>query len=203
MGDIGTIFGGLTGKSKDDFANGNARYASYVNVFKNIALNIGADDFVKIAQGESQRTLQRGDIVFTGSSETPDEVAMSSVVTALVNEPLYLNSFCIGYRLNDPEILTPEFSKHLFRSDAIRSQLIRTASGVTRFNVSKARLAKVKIPIPEMVEQKRIASILDKFDALVNDLSSGLPAEIKARRQQYEHYRDLLLSFPRQENETA
>ncbi len=202
MGDIGTIFGGLTGKSKDDFANGNARYASYVNVFKNIALNIRADDFVKITPSESQRTLRHGDIVFTGSSETPDEVAMSSVVTALVNEPIYLNSFCIGYRLNDPEILAPEFSKHLFRSDAIRSQLIRTASGVTRFNVSKARLAKVKIPIPEMVEQKRIAAILDRFDSLVSDISFGLPAEIKARRQQYEHYRDKLLSFAKLEATT-
>lgn len=202
MGDIGTIFGGLTGKSKDDFSNGNARYASYVNVFKNIALDIGADDFVKIAPSESQRTLRYGDIVFTGSSETPDEVAMSSVVTAFVNEPIYLNSFCIGYRLNDPEILAPEFSKHLFRSDAIRSQLIRTASGVTRFNVSKARLAKVKIPIPEMVEQKRIAAILDRFDSLVGDISFGLPAEIKARRQQYEHYRGKLLSFVKLEATT-
>ena len=195
MGDVGIFFGGLTGKSKVDFTNGNARFISYVNVFKNIAVDMELDDFVKINQSERQRTLQRGDIVFTGSSETPEDVGMSSVVTVDVQEPVYLNSFCIGCRLNDPSIFDPEFSKHLFRSEKIRAQLIRTASGVTRFNVSKARLALVKVPIPELEEQKRIASILDKFDALVNDLSSGLPAEIKARRQQYEHYRDRLLTF--------
>lgn len=52
------------------------------------------------------------------------------------------------------------------------------------------------IPVPPLEEQERIVAILDKFDALVNDLSSGLPAEIKARRQQYQHYRDRLLTFP-------
>jgi type I restriction enzyme S subunit len=56
-------------------------------------------------------------------------------------------------------------------------------------------MSKIRIPVPPFDEQTRIVSILDKFDALVNDLSSGLPAEIKARRQQYEHYRDRLLTF--------
>jgi type I restriction enzyme S subunit len=54
---------------------------------------------------------------------------------------------------------------------------------------------KYPIPIPPLAEQERIVEILDKFDALVNDLSSGLPAEIAARRKQYEHYRDRLLTF--------
>jgi len=51
------------------------------------------------------------------------------------------------------------------------------------------------VPVPSEAEQARIVAILDKFDALVNDLSSGLPAEIAARRQQYEYYRDRLLAF--------
>jgi len=73
--------------------------------------------------------------------------------------------------------------------------LVRTASGVTRFNVSKKRLGAVQVPIPSLDEQRRIASVLDKLDALVNDLSIGLPAEIKARSKQYQHYRDRLLTF--------
>lgn len=60
----------------------------------------------------------------------------------------------------------------------------------------KAAVMQYIIEIPSLKEQERVVTILDRFDALVNDLSCGLPAEIKARRQQYEHYRDSLLSFP-------
>lgn len=191
LGEIGVIFGGLTGKSKADFSNGNARFVSYVNVFNNIAVNVETPDFVKIEAGERQRTLQRGDILFTGSSETADEVGMSSVITVEIQEPLYLNSFCIGYRLNDPDVLEPGFTKYLFRSEEMRKQIVRTASGVTRFNVSKARLAQVKIPIPPLEIQREIVKVLDTF----TQLEAELEAELEARRRQYQYYRDALLSF--------
>ena len=61
--------------------------------------------------------------------------------------------------------------------------------------LSVRRLNTVPVPVPPLSEQERIVGILDKFDALVNDLSSGLPAEIAARRKQYEYYRDRLLTF--------
>jgi type I restriction enzyme S subunit len=77
----------------------------------------------------------------------------------------------------------------------MRRQIVRTANGVTRHNISKERFRAIEIPIPEPDEQARLAGLLDKFDALVNDISIGLPAEINARRQQYEHYRDRLLTF--------
>lgn len=56
-------------------------------------------------------------------------------------------------------------------------------------------MARIRIPIPPHKEQVRIASILDRFDTLCNDLAVGLPAEIEARNKQYEYYRDKLLSF--------
>jgi type I restriction enzyme S subunit len=62
--------------------------------------------------------------------------------------------------------------------------------------VSQDDLAKVLLPVPSLEEQQRIVAILDKFDALVNDISIGLPAELEARRKQYAHYRDRLLTFP-------
>lgn len=63
-------------------------------------------------------------------------------------------------------------------------------------SVDMSKFKKLMIPIPPLTEQERIVGILDKFDALVNDISVGLPAEINARRKQYEYYRNKLLTFP-------
>ena len=112
---------------------------------------------------------------------------MSSVLTTPTDEKLYLNSFCFGFRLNEPTLFNPNFLKHLFRSRDLRIQIGKTANGTTRFNVSKAKFANITIPLPPLAEQERIAGILDKFDTLVNDLCKGLPAEIEARRKQYEY----------------
>ena len=69
------------------------------------------------------------------------------------------------------------------------------ASKSAQPGLAVGRLEELCVPVPPLKEQERVASILDKFDALVNDISEGLPAEISARRQQYEHYRDQLLTF--------
>lgn len=196
LGEAGIIFGGLTGKSKRDFSNGNARYVTYMNVYNNAAVDTMRDDYVQVGSGEKQHSLQRGDVLFTGSSETADDVAMASVITQHVSEPLYLNSFCIGFRPHDSTVLDPDFSKHLFRSEAVRQQLVRTANGVTRFNVSKALLAKVELPIPGIDEQRQLAAVLDRLDTLMAGLSSSLVQERLARRAQYVHYREHLLTYP-------
>lgn len=195
LGNLGVIFGGLTGKSKSDFEDGNARFASYKNVFNNISLDAAADDFVKVGEGERQRSLARGDIIFTGSSESFDDVGMTSVVTTELTEPLYLNSFCIGFRPHSANVLNPDFAKHLFRSHEMRRQIIKTANGVTRINVSKARLAGIDVPIPDPETQAGIARVLDRLDALTRGLRASLPVELRMRRKQYEHYRDRLLAF--------
>ena len=195
LGELGVFYGGLSGKTKDDFSNGNAKFISYKNVFYNLSLNVDTDERVKIVEGEKQNTIQYGDILFTGSSETPDECGMSSVLTQKTDEKLYLNSFCFGYRLHNPSLFCLDFLKHLFRSSELRKQIGKTASGTTRFNVSKKRFAEVSIPVPPLLVQKQIANILDKFYALTTDITAGLPAEIETRRKQYEYYRDQLLTF--------
>jgi putative type I restriction enzyme (specificity subunit) len=195
LGEIGSFFGGISGKSKNDFINGNSKFITYKNVFSNLSTNLEIKDTVNINNGEQQRTLQRGDIIFTGSSEIIEECGMSSVITGQVKENLYLNSFCFFLRLNDLETLLPDFSKYLFRSKYVRKQIVKTASGVTRFNVSKVLMEKVEIIVPSIPVQEHIVSILDKFDAIVNDISKGLPKEIELRQKQYEHYREKLLSF--------
>ena len=68
-------------------------------------------------------------------------------------------------------------------------------SGGAQPKLNQKNLNKIKIPVPPLSEQQRIVDILDRFDALCNDITSGLPAEIEARKKQYEYYRDKLLTF--------
>ena len=73
--------------------------------------------------------------------------------------------------------------------------LSKLDTGSGRPSLTHAVLNKIRIPIPPMSRQKQIVSILDKFEKLTNDISVGLPAEIEARRKQYEYYRNKLLTF--------
>jgi type I restriction enzyme S subunit len=193
LGEIGMFYGGLTGKSKEDFYDGNAKYISYMNVFSHIAVNTNIKDFVKIAPNERQYSVAVGDIIFTGSSETREECGMSSVLTRDIGEPLYLNSFCFGFRLNDNNLLLPEFSKHLFRSHELRKQIVRTASGVTRFNVSKEKMKQVVTPLPPVDVQRKIVRILDNFTESTVGLITKLAEELETRKTQYEYYRKSIL----------
>lgn len=191
LGELGKFYGGLSGKNKNDFKNGNSKFITYMNVFSNIALNLDVTDTVKINEGEKQNTIHYGDVLFTGSSETPDECGMSSVLTINTEEKLYLNSFCFIYRFNNSKLFLPAFSKYLFRSELLRKQIIKTASGVTRFNVSKAKMAKVQIPVPPLEVQREIVRILDNFTELTQELTQ----ELTLRKKQYSYYRDYLLDF--------
>jgi type I restriction enzyme S subunit len=201
LGKLGDFYGGLTGKSKNDFQGGNAKFITYMNVFSNISLKTDIDVFVKIGEKEKQNRVEYGDVLFTGSSETPDECGMSSVLTEKIIEPLYLNSFCFGFRLHDKDLFLPDFLKYLFRIDSLRKQIAQTASGVTRFNVSKKRFEKVIIPIPPLPVQQEIVNILDKFTQLEAELEAELETELEARHTQYNYYRDQLLSFEGKEVE--
>ncbi|EPC2529555.1 restriction endonuclease subunit S [Providencia stuartii] len=198
LGDIAEIYGGLTGKSKADFESGNAKYISYKNIFNNIDVDPDQLELVKLSKNERQNKVRYGDILFTGSSEIAVEAGMSSAVTIDFKEPVYLNSFSFGVRFNDDIKLMPEFSKYLFRSRFMRSDITKSANGVTRFNVSKARFKKILVPIPcpdnpekSLAIQSEIVRILDKFTALTAELT----AELNMRKKQYNYYRDQLLSF--------
>ncbi len=195
LGELGKFYGGLTGKSKSDFTDGNAKFITYRNVYSNPALDIDVKDRVKIVDGEKQRTLEYGDVIFTGSSETPDECGISSVVTQRTYEKLYLNSFCFIFRFDNPDIMLPDFAKHLFRSGNLRYQIGKTARGVTRFNISKKLMEKVEIPVPPVEVQSEIVRILDCFVELKEELTKELIKELTARQKQYEYYRDKLLTF--------
>ena len=198
--EVSEIYGGLTGKSKVDFENGNSKYITYKNIFNNLEVDFNNLECVSVNEHEGQHKVMYGDVLFTGSSETPNEAGMSASVTKYVDEPIYLNSFSFGIRFNKGIELNPDYSKYLFRTSFMRNLISKTSSGVTRYNVSKARFKKIKIPIPcphdpqkSLEIQSEIARILDTFTSLIEELEK----EISAREQQFEYYRDLLFSFTR------
>jgi len=102
-----------------------------------------------------------------------------------------IHDHCYAFRHS----MNPKFVSYCMQT---RSFIAEKAKYVARTKVNTLLMAgfsKIRIPVPPPEEQERIVAILDRFDALVNDISIGLPAEIKARHQQYEHYRDRLLTF--------
>ena len=195
LGEIASMYGGLTGKNKTDFEEGNASYITYKNIFDNIEIDFSKLEKVKISSSEKQNKVKYGDILFTGSSETAEEAGMSSVVTINIEEDIYLNSFSFGVRFNEDIGLLPEFTKYLFRGHFMRKSISKTASGVTRFNISKERFKKIQIPIPPLSVQQEIVRILDKFTQLEAELKIELETELDCRKRQYEYYRDMLLTF--------
>ena len=191
LGEIASMYGGLTGKNKTDFEEGNASYITYKNIFDNIEIDFDKLEKVKISPSEKQNKVRYGDVLFTGSSETAEDAGMSSAITTTIEEDIYLNSFSFGIRFNEDVKLIPEFSKYLFRSHFMRAAISKTASGVTRFNISKERLKKLSIPLPPLSVQQEIVRILDKF----TQLEAELEAELDCRKRQYEYYRNKLLTF--------
>lgn len=195
LGELGTFYGGLSGKSKNDFNDGNALYVTYMNVFSNLAVDTTKFERVNVGENEKQNYIQYGDILFTGSSETRDECGMSAVVVDRLKERVYLNSFSFGLRLHSLDTIMPEFAKYLFRSNAVRKSIVKTASGVTRFNVSKTKMKNVRVPVPPLPVQCEIVRILDNFTALTSALTSALTAELTAQRKRYSGLLNSLLSY--------
>lgn len=166
LGDLGKTFTGLSGKKKDDFGNGKP-FIPYLNIFTNSRINPDFIELVSIIDGEIQNKVNYGDLFFTTSSETIEEVGMTSVLLDEIGEA-YLNSFCFGFRLNDFNTLLPEFARFLFRSQRVRHQISLKGQGSTRYNLSKTELLnKLFLDIPSKPEQTRIAEILSTADEAI------------------------------------
>ena len=159
LGKIGDTYNGLTGKSKEDFGEGKS-YIPYLNIFSNHIVDSATFELVKIDIDDKQNKVIYGDILFTISSETPDEVGMSSVMLSNIDE-LYLNSFCFGFRLYNFDNLLPQYACYLFRNKDFRKEIVRLAQGSTRFNLSKSEFLKTRVFLPTLTEQNVIAQILD------------------------------------------
>jgi len=164
--DLGYFYGGLSGKNKNDFGHGNADFITYMNVYKNNFADINQLEKVEIKENEKQNLVQYGDILFTQSSETVEEIAISSVW--LHDKKTYLNSFCLGFRPNDLKILYPQFAGFLFRSESVKKKFILEGQGISRFNISQSRIENISVKIPPLAEQKQIADYFTHLDNAIN-----------------------------------
>jgi type I restriction enzyme S subunit len=158
---IGDTYSGLSGKSAEDFGSGY-KYIQYKQVFDSSKIDVELCGLVAINQNESQNKVQYGDVLFTTSSETPEEVGYSSVMLAK-EDNVYLNSFCFGYRPS-VDIIAPHFSRYIFRSVNMRRKISKLAQGSTRYNISKIGVLKLSVAIPSLLEQKKIAKFLSHLD---------------------------------------
>lgn len=159
LGDVGNTFTGLTGKTKEDFGHGSAKFVTYVNVFQNPIATLDQLDAIEI--DEKQNQVQKGDIFFTTSSETPEEVGMSSVWTH-DTENVYLNSFTFGYR---PRVsFDLNYMASMLRSPSIRKKITFLAQGISRYNISKTKMLEIEIPTPTLSEQEKIGSFFKQLD---------------------------------------
>lgn len=146
--------------------------------------------YVEESFSSSLRFALPGDVIVAGVGETVEDVGIGVA---------WLGTDAVAYHDDSFALHHDQDSRYLsywLRSDEYHRQKRSFVSQGKVKRLSAKGLAAVKLPLPDVSEQRRIADLLDRFDALVNDISSGLPAEIAARRAQYEHYRDRLLSFP-------
>ena len=181
LGDMGHTYGGLTNKTIVDFGFGKP-FIPYMNIFSNGKINPKFLVLVNIHPGERQNTVKYGDLFFTTSSETVEEVGMTSVLLDDIGEA-YLNSFCFGFRLNNFDDLLPEFAPFLFRGLELRKKISLFGQGSTRYNLPKTELlAKLKIDLPTIPEQRKIAKILSTTDTVIEKTQAAI-AKYKAIKQ--------------------
>ena len=193
LGEVADFKYGYTVKAQDE---GKARFIRITDINENGYLEENGAKFVDVELEENPYLLTRGDLVMARTGAT-----FGKTLYYDSDEPAIFASFLIKISLN-PEIVLPRYYWHFAQSTIYWNQANKLVSpgGQQQFNSNA--LKKVVFPIPPLEFQRAIVEQLDAFDSLCNDLCAGLPAEIDARRKEYEYYRDKLLTFkPRDEEE--
>lgn len=177
---------GFTAKAND---SGDYRLIRITDITDTGKLTREAAKFVHPGANAADYLVAPGDLLVARTGAT-----FGKTVLIADPAPAIFASFLIRVKVNERKLL-PGFYWHFAQSGSYWRQANRLVSraGQPQFNANV--LKTIELPLPALEEQRRIVTILDKFDAITNDLSVGLPAELKARRQQYEYYRDRLLTF--------
>ena len=137
------------------------------------------------------RYAQKNDVVIVAAGENKEDIGIG--LAWIGDEPAAVHDACFIFRSD----LYPQYVSHYLRSDYYHKQIVKYVSEGKICSISAKGLGNTIIPVPPYEEQVRIATLLNNFDALVGDLTEGLPAEMAAVQEQYEYYRNKLLSFSR------
>lgn len=182
LGEMGQTYTGLSGKTKGDFGHGQARFVTYMNVFSNPISNPEMTEPIEI--DSKQNEVEVGDVFFTTSSETPEEVGMSSILLEKRGKT-YLNSFCFGFRPS--EKIDSYYLAYMLRSESARAKITLLAQGISRYNISKNKVMEIAVSLPSLDEQKMIGQYFSQLDNLIT-LHQCKVEKIKAQQKVLQKY---------------
>ena len=189
LGEVGEF---IRGKRfvKDDITSEGAPCIHYGELYTHYKIwTREAKSYLEPTLASRLRVAKPGDVIIVTAGETIEDIG--NAVAWLGESDVVIHDACFAFSHN----MNPKYVSYFLRTNLFRSQIKKHISSGKISSVHSSGLSKAKIPVPSLTEQERIVTILDKFDRLVNDISEGLPAEIKARRKQYEYYREKLLTF--------
>lgn len=189
MGEIGTFIRG-NGLQKKDFTESGVGCIHYGQIYTHYGtFATKTKSFVSESFAQKLRKAKTGDIVIATTSENVEDVGKA--VAWLGNEDIAISGDAYIYTHEQ----NPKFIAYLFQTERFLAFKKMNVSGTKVTRISGDSLAKYPIPLPPLELQEKIVAILDRFETLVNDLTNGLPAEIAAVKDQYEYYRNKLLTF--------
>lgn len=194
MGEVGVFTRGKRFVKADMLSEGvpcihyGEMYTHY-NVWASVTKSFLSNDLAK-----KLRVSEYGDVIIVAAGETIEDLGKGTAW--LGQSDVVFHDACFSYR----SPLNSKYIAYFTRTTAFHEQIKKHISSGKISAINANGLSKVKIPIPSDEEQARIVAILDKFDKLTNSITEGLPREIELRQKQYEYYRDLLFSFPKQES---
>lgn len=184
------VFSRGGGPQKKDFIDSGVGCIHYGQIYTHYGVSATVTNkFVSAAVAARAKGASPGDVVIAVTSENDDDLARS--VAWLGSDWVAVSNHTLIFTSE----MDPRFVSYYLRSRRFDSAKRKYISGTKVKSLPLRAFENIQIPVPPMVEQVRLANLLDKFDALVNSISVGLPAELAARRKQYEHYLDRLLTF--------
>ena len=186
VGDLATFTYGYTDTAKSE---GDTRFIRITDILDNGTLNPEDAKYITLTDESRKYLLKKGDLLLARTGAT-----YGKTLYVPDDSPAVYASFLIKINLDNNRILN-RFYWHFAQSNSYWYQANKLVStgGQPQFNTGA--ISRVKVPVPPLETQEKIIDVLDNFDAICSDLNIGLPAEIEARKLQYEYYRDLLLSF--------